>query len=68
MAENFQLAPSDVERLIRDRRDFHAHPELGYNEQRTAAAVAEEAGEANFVEWFGELIEKAEKLRGAVPR
>ena len=31
-------------------------------------AVAEEAGEANFVEWFGELIEKAEKLRGAVPR
>ena len=45
MAENFQpassLAPSDIERLIRDRRDFHAHPELGYNEQRTAATVAE---------------------------
>ena len=45
MAENFQLAsslaPSDIERLIRDRRDFHAHPELGYNEQRTAAAIAE---------------------------
>src|ERR1044071_7793344 len=41
MAENFELPPSDIERLIRDRRDFHAHPELGYNEQRTAAAVAE---------------------------
>ncbi len=45
MAENFQLisslASSDIERLIRDRRDFHAHPELAYNEQRTATTVAE---------------------------
>ena len=24
--------------------------------------------EANFADWFGELLEKAEKLRGGVPR
>ncbi|HKP10855.1 MAG TPA: amidohydrolase, partial [Blastocatellia bacterium] len=35
------LSPSDVEELIADRRDFHAHPELGYAEQRTAGVVAE---------------------------
>lgn len=26
-----------------------------------------EKGEKNFAEWFGELVEKAEKLRTAVP-
>jgi amidohydrolase len=45
MAENFQTASSldqsEVEQLIKDRRDFHAHPELGYDEHRTGAAVAE---------------------------
>ena len=35
------LSPSDIEQLIADRRDVHAHPELGYNEQRTAKLVAE---------------------------
>jgi amidohydrolase len=35
------LSPSDVEQLIADRRDVHAHPELGYTEQRTAGLVAE---------------------------
>lgn len=35
------LSPSDIEQLIADRRDIHAHPELGYNEQRTASLVAE---------------------------
>jgi hypothetical protein len=30
--------------------------------------VAIEKGEANFAEWFGELIQKAEKLRSGVPR
>jgi amidohydrolase len=35
------LSPSDIEQLIADRRDVHAHPELGYNEQRTAGLVAE---------------------------
>ena len=35
------LSPSDIEQLIADRRDVHAHPELGYNEQRTASLVAE---------------------------
>jgi amidohydrolase len=35
------LSPSDIEQLIADRRDVHMHPELGYNEQRTAGLVAE---------------------------
>ena len=35
------LAPSDVEQLINDRRAFHRHPELGYNEQITSRTVAE---------------------------
>lgn len=44
MAENIQpltsLNQSDIEQLIQDRRDFHRHPELAYNEQLTARAVA----------------------------
>lgn len=36
-----RLAPADVEQLIADRRNFHRHPELGYNEQLTSRAVAE---------------------------
>jgi amidohydrolase len=39
------LTPTDIEQLIVDRRDFHAHPELGYNEQRTAGLVAERLSE-----------------------
>ncbi|HEX8411488.1 MAG TPA: hypothetical protein VF883_21710 [Thermoanaerobaculia bacterium] len=27
-----------------------------------------EKGEKNFAEWFGELVEKAEKLRAALPK
>jgi hypothetical protein len=30
--------------------------------------LAEERGETHFAEWFGELIRKAEALRGAVSR
>jgi amidohydrolase len=52
MAETIQfassLAQSDIERLSRDRRDFHAHPELGYNEQRTGTAVAERLAEQGY--------------------
>lgn len=52
MAENFQFAPSldqsDIEQLIQDRRDFHAHPELGYNERRTGTAVAERLTEQGY--------------------
>jgi amidohydrolase len=35
------LDQSDMEQLVRDRRDFHRHPELGYNEQLTARTVAD---------------------------
>ena len=31
-------------------------------------ALALEKQEANFADWFGELIEKAEKLRNEVPK
>jgi len=33
-----------------------------------AKALAVEKGEQNFADWFGELVEKAEALRSAVPR
>ena len=33
-----------------------------------ARDLAVEKGEANFAEWFGELVEKAEKLKTAVRR
>lgn len=33
-----------------------------------AKALAEEKGEQNFADWFGELVEKAEALRSAVPK
>ena len=29
-------------------------------------ALAEQKNEPNFAEWFGELLERAEKLRGAI--
>jgi amidohydrolase len=35
------LSQSDIEQLVRDRRDFHRHPELAYNEQLTARTVAD---------------------------
>lgn len=35
------LNQSEIEQLIKDRRDFHANPELAYTEQRTARAVSE---------------------------
>ncbi|HKP86629.1 MAG TPA: amidohydrolase [Blastocatellia bacterium] len=45
MADESQVAlsltESDVAQVIEDRRDFHAHPELAYNERRTAQAVYE---------------------------
>ena len=30
--------------------------------------LAEEKGEPHFAEWFAELVEKAEALRGAIPQ
>src|SRR5215471_7982962 len=36
-----ELTQDEAARLIADRRDFHRHPELLYNEHRTAGIVAE---------------------------
>lgn len=36
-----RLSPSAVERLMETRRDLHRHPELAFEEIRTAAIVAE---------------------------
>ena len=33
-----------------------------------ARDLAEEKGETNFAEWFGELVQKAEALKGGVPK
>ena len=35
------LPPIDRDRLVADRRHFHRHPELGYQEHQTAAFVAQ---------------------------
>ncbi|NIM49225.1 MAG: amidohydrolase [Gemmatimonadales bacterium] len=42
------LPPIDTERLIADRRDFHMHPELGYQEVRTAERVAQRLRELGY--------------------
>ena len=39
---------TELEQLIRDRRDFHLHPELGYNEHRTAAIIADRLVECGY--------------------
>jgi len=36
-----RFAPPDVQQLIDTRRDLHAHPELAFEESRTAGLVAE---------------------------
>jgi amidohydrolase len=41
MTSNSFLSPEFVESMRRWRRDFHRHPELGFEEHRTAAAVAD---------------------------
>jgi len=35
------FAPAEVQQLIETRRDLHAHPELAFEETRTASVVAE---------------------------
>ncbi|HXG65347.1 MAG TPA: amidohydrolase [Blastocatellia bacterium] len=41
METQASLRQVELEQLIADRRDFHRHPEIGYNERRTAQVVAE---------------------------
>ncbi|MFY9555088.1 MAG: amidohydrolase [Blastocatellia bacterium] len=42
------LTQADIEQLTADRREFHRHPELKYQEQRTAQAVAERLRECGY--------------------
>jgi amidohydrolase len=42
------LDRSEIERLVADRRSFHSHPELGYNEQMTARKIAERLREIGY--------------------
>ena len=34
-----RMGPEEIERLVALRRDIHAHPELGFEEQRTSAII-----------------------------
>ncbi|CAN5623070.1 amidohydrolase [soil metagenome] len=42
------MPDAEVELLIATRRDFHRHPELAFQEHRTAGIVAERLGAAGF--------------------
>lgn len=42
------MTQSEIEQLIADRRDFHRHPELAYNEHFTARAVASRLAEYGY--------------------
>ena len=42
------LTQSDLAELVRLRRDFHRHPELAFEEHRTARIVAQRLGELGF--------------------
>jgi amidohydrolase len=52
MADNIQLVTSltlaDLEQLTTDRRNFHQHPELKYEEHLTARVVAERLGQYGY--------------------
>ncbi|NNE43628.1 MAG: amidohydrolase, partial [Gemmatimonadetes bacterium] len=41
MGVTFPPSAEEVRELVRLRRDFHRHPELGYEEVRTAGIVTE---------------------------
>jgi amidohydrolase len=43
-----QEAHELFEELVRWRRDFHRHPELGFQEERTSAIIAHELSELDF--------------------
>lgn len=42
------VTKDETRELVRMRRDFHKHPELGYQEQRTSGIVAERMGKLGY--------------------
>ena len=48
--------------------DLRGFVELFLEMATRTKALAEEKNEPHFAEWFGELVEQAEALRGAIPK
>ena len=46
--DSTSLDKSEIEQLVADRRGFHIHPELGYNEQMTARKIAGRLNELGY--------------------
>ena len=49
-----RLIADELDSLVELRHDLHAHPEIGYEEERTSAVVRRELDEAG-VEYRGDL-------------
>jgi amidohydrolase len=61
------LPPIDRAQLIATRRDLHAHPELGFEERRTSALVAERLGRLGFTVRSGVGKTGVVAMRDAAP-
>ena len=46
MSASIEIDPAELSMLVALRRDLHAHPELGFEEERTAEIVAQKLTEA----------------------
>src|SRR5690625_4488537 len=53
-----------AEQLVKWRRDFHKHPELGFLEMRTASIVASTLADLGFELAYGEEVMAAEAMMG----
>ena len=42
--------PDEVQQLVETRRDLHRHPELGFEEHRTAGVIAERLRSLGYIE------------------
>ncbi|HXF96109.1 MAG TPA: M20 family metallopeptidase [Gemmatimonadales bacterium] len=62
------LPPVDRAQLVADRRDLHQHPELGFEETRTAALVAQRLGALGYTVRTGVATTGVLAVRGEGPR